>query len=304
MAATAAPLLAPARPAQLNALAHTASRVRAGTRADRRCVRPGARGQRGAAARWARATRRGPRSRRRCAARRYQRSRHSATLREDLLATAAPVLRRGRVTGAVRITQSVAAVHRAVRRSIAGPRADRRGRARARDGRRLADRAPARAAAAAPRGDRRRDRARRAGPARARGGDARAALARALVQRDDRSAVARAAGPAASSWPTRRTSSARRSPGLRLRLEEAQAVGERARARRRASSTPRWARSTGSRTMVDELLLLSSAGGRDAPAGGGRARRRAARAAAERWRRDRGGARHRADARERRRTDG
>ena len=36
------------------------------------------------------------------------------------MATAAPVLRRGHVTGAVRITQSVAAVHRAVRRSIAG----------------------------------------------------------------------------------------------------------------------------------------------------------------------------------------
>jgi signal transduction histidine kinase len=52
--------------------------------------------------------------------RRYQRSRHSATLGEDLLATAAPVLHGGRVSGAVRITQSVAAVHRAVRRSIAG----------------------------------------------------------------------------------------------------------------------------------------------------------------------------------------
>jgi signal transduction histidine kinase len=51
---------------------------------------------------------------------RYQRSRHSATLGEDLLATAAPVVRRGQVAGAVRITQSVAAVHRAVRRSIAG----------------------------------------------------------------------------------------------------------------------------------------------------------------------------------------
>lgn len=51
---------------------------------------------------------------------RYQRSRHSATLGEDLLATASPVLHGGRVSGAVRITQSVAAVHRAVRRSIAG----------------------------------------------------------------------------------------------------------------------------------------------------------------------------------------
>ena len=52
--------------------------------------------------------------------RRYQQTRHSATLHEDLLATAAPVLRSGHVAGAVRITQSVAAVHRAVRRSIAG----------------------------------------------------------------------------------------------------------------------------------------------------------------------------------------
>jgi signal transduction histidine kinase len=52
--------------------------------------------------------------------RHFQETRHSATLGEDLLATAAPVLRGGRVIGAVRITQSVAAVGRAVRRSIYG----------------------------------------------------------------------------------------------------------------------------------------------------------------------------------------
>ena len=46
--------------------------------------------------------------------------RHSDTLNIDLLATAVPVVRRGRPAGAVRITQSVDAVSRAVRRAIAG----------------------------------------------------------------------------------------------------------------------------------------------------------------------------------------
>jgi len=46
--------------------------------------------------------------------------RHSDTLNIDLLATAVPVLRRGRPAGAVRITQSVNAVSRAVRRAIVG----------------------------------------------------------------------------------------------------------------------------------------------------------------------------------------
>jgi signal transduction histidine kinase len=52
--------------------------------------------------------------------RRFQQTRHSQTLNEDLLATAAPILRGGRTIGAVRVTQSVAAVHRAVRRSVLG----------------------------------------------------------------------------------------------------------------------------------------------------------------------------------------
>jgi signal transduction histidine kinase len=46
--------------------------------------------------------------------------RHSDTLNEDILATAVPVVQGGRTVGAVRITQSVAAVDRAVRRSTVG----------------------------------------------------------------------------------------------------------------------------------------------------------------------------------------
>src|SRR5206468_1052249 len=44
--------------------------------------------------------------------------RYSYSLGAELLATAVPVLEDGRVAGAVRITQSVAAVHHAVRRII------------------------------------------------------------------------------------------------------------------------------------------------------------------------------------------
>ena len=50
----------------------------------------------------------------------FQRSRHSDTLETDILATAVPVLHGGRPDGAVRITQSIAAVHRAVRRTLGG----------------------------------------------------------------------------------------------------------------------------------------------------------------------------------------
>jgi signal transduction histidine kinase len=49
-----------------------------------------------------------------------QQTRRSQTLGEELLATATPVIVGGRPAGAVRVTQSVAAVHRAVRRSIGG----------------------------------------------------------------------------------------------------------------------------------------------------------------------------------------
>jgi two-component system phosphate regulon sensor histidine kinase PhoR len=50
---------------------------------------------------------------------REQRVRHSTSIGADLLATAAPIIRGGRIVGAVRVTQSVASVHRAVRRTIA-----------------------------------------------------------------------------------------------------------------------------------------------------------------------------------------
>jgi signal transduction histidine kinase len=50
----------------------------------------------------------------------FQETRSSDTLDEDLLATAVPVLADGRPAGAVRVTQSVEAVDRAVRRSVAG----------------------------------------------------------------------------------------------------------------------------------------------------------------------------------------
>ena len=50
----------------------------------------------------------------------YQETRHSDTLSADILATAVPILHRGRVVGAVRVTQSVEAVNDAVRRSVIG----------------------------------------------------------------------------------------------------------------------------------------------------------------------------------------
>jgi two-component system, OmpR family, sensor kinase len=50
----------------------------------------------------------------------YQRVRHSDTLDADILATAVPMVSGGRPNGAVRVTQSVAAVHRAVRRTLGG----------------------------------------------------------------------------------------------------------------------------------------------------------------------------------------
>jgi signal transduction histidine kinase len=50
----------------------------------------------------------------------YQKQRRSQTLGEEILATALPVLARGRPEGAVRVTQSVEAVKRATRSSILG----------------------------------------------------------------------------------------------------------------------------------------------------------------------------------------
>ena len=50
----------------------------------------------------------------------YQKTRHSSTLNTDILATAVPILQKGRPDGAVRVTQSVDAVHSAVRRTLGG----------------------------------------------------------------------------------------------------------------------------------------------------------------------------------------
>lgn len=49
-----------------------------------------------------------------------QEQRHSQTLDADILATAVPIVRRGVPGGSVRVTQSVEAVHAAVRRALAG----------------------------------------------------------------------------------------------------------------------------------------------------------------------------------------
>jgi two-component system, OmpR family, sensor kinase len=54
------------------------------------------------------------------AGRRFQDQRHSDTLDQEILATAAPVFDAGRVVGAVRLTQSVDAVNDAVRRTVVG----------------------------------------------------------------------------------------------------------------------------------------------------------------------------------------
>src|SRR5207245_3658455 len=54
------------------------------------------------------------------AGRRYQETRASRTLGHRILATAVPVLHRGKIAGAVRVTQSVAAVDRALDRATLG----------------------------------------------------------------------------------------------------------------------------------------------------------------------------------------
>jgi signal transduction histidine kinase len=54
------------------------------------------------------------------AGRNFQKSRHSDTLKADILATATPIRRNGLPVGAVRVTQNVASVHRAVRNTIGG----------------------------------------------------------------------------------------------------------------------------------------------------------------------------------------
>ena len=168
--------------------------------------------------------------------------RRSDTLDAEILATAVPVLSAGRTEGAVRVTQSVDAV--APRHAPLDPRAgrDRRARAAARARRRRADRPPDRPPAAAARRGRRAPRPTATSPpacrSRARP-SSRASRARSTRWARGSSGWSTAS---ASSSPTPRTSCARRSAGLRLRLEEARARPATAR-----RSTARSPRSTGCR---------------------------------------------------------
>jgi signal transduction histidine kinase len=119
LAATAADLLAPSQRRQLQALALTASASVRGrvVIVDRRGILLADSAGTGAIGRSYAAR---PEIAVALTGRRYQHTRHSDTLGEDLLATATPITSARRVAGAVRVTQSVAAVHRAVRRSIFG----------------------------------------------------------------------------------------------------------------------------------------------------------------------------------------
>ena len=96
-------------------------------------------------------TRAAPRSPRRCDGARSRSSAARDTLDAEILATAVPVLARGRPEGAVRVTQSVDAVNRATRASILGLIAIGGARAAARARGRRAHRAPDRGPAAPPR---------------------------------------------------------------------------------------------------------------------------------------------------------
>jgi signal transduction histidine kinase len=213
--------------------------------------------------------------------RRVQERRHSDTLGEDLLATATPILRAGRVSGAVRITQSVAAVHRAVRRSILGLvliagvvllLGMTAGWLIARQLARPLRRLDATAGEIAH-GDLDRR-------APVEGTSEQRSLARSFNEMTDRLARALRAqrefvADASHQLRTPLT-------GLRLRLEEAQAV-TRDDAAARAEVDAALAEVDRMSQMVNELLLLSSAGGRDAPAEEVELAE-AARDAAERWR--------------------
>jgi two-component system, OmpR family, sensor kinase len=120
VAASAADLVAPPRPRSLAQLASSAARSVRGRvivlDTHGRLLADSSGGQLGASY----ADR--PEVRAALRGRSFQSQRGSQTLGQNILATAAPVLRgtRGRVVGAVRITQSVAAVRRAVRRSTLG----------------------------------------------------------------------------------------------------------------------------------------------------------------------------------------
>jgi signal transduction histidine kinase len=211
---------------------------------------------------------------------RFQQERFSQTLDTELLATATPLLQRGRVAGAVRITQSVDAVDRAIWRSIAGLIVISAvvlmlgltagwliARALARPLNRLEQ-----TASEIAHGDLDRR-------APVEGTSEQQSLARSFNEMTDRLARALRAqrefvADASHQLRTPLT-------GLRLRLEEADAAAghdpgvreELAAAQREVDRLSQ---------MVNELLLLSSAGGRDAPAESVDLVR-AVRSAAERW---------------------
>jgi signal transduction histidine kinase len=116
VAATAADLLTPARRAQLQAVAERTARTTRGRVlvVDRRGIVLA--DSAGAATRGESYASR-PEIATALRGRSVQDTRRSTTLGQDLLTTAAPTVQRGQPSGAVRITQSVDAVDRAVRRS-------------------------------------------------------------------------------------------------------------------------------------------------------------------------------------------
>jgi signal transduction histidine kinase len=195
----------------------------------------------------------------------FQDQRNSQTLGQDVLATAAPVLSgtHGRVVGAVRITQSVAAVRRAVRRTTAGL---------------LLVGAIVLALGIAAGGFIagqfvRPIRHMRAAAARVAGGDLETrvalegsteerSLARSFNDMTDRirDMLARQQAFVADASHQLRTPLA----GLRLRLEEAEAAGVSPKAARELAAGEREVDRIAQ--LVDELLVLSSAGEPDAAA--------------------------------------
>jgi signal transduction histidine kinase len=119
VAATAADVLAPSQRAQLRALAGTAARSVRGrvVVTDRSGVLVA---DSAGPAELGTSYAQRPEVAAALSGRSVQTTRRSQTLGEELLATATPVFRGGRTAGAVRVTQSVAALHRAVRTSIGG----------------------------------------------------------------------------------------------------------------------------------------------------------------------------------------
>ena len=117
VAATAAELLVPVQRSSLRLLAQTASRSVRGRvivvdRAGR--VVADSAGPAGIGANYAQR----PEVSSALGGRQVRTQRYSRTLGQDILATAVPILRSGVPVGAVRVTQSVSAVHNAVRQSI------------------------------------------------------------------------------------------------------------------------------------------------------------------------------------------